>query len=468
VPEAKAAVNVPTAPPRHLDPEQAALQRAGLAGVLRRAGAWPGDALAALLWTAAILPAAMGYWLVGGSLAGVSDHQVHTLVAASFLALGLATLLQVALGFRLPMYEGPASVYLAAVTVVSSQGHQSLSAITGGLLAAGGFVALLGVLRVDRLMARVFTPLVANVFLFTVTLAVLPATLERAVGATHGLPGQGAAWASTLVVVAVTLAMRRQPQLTPYIMLVALVLGTATYLALSGMPHAAVGGGLALPALLPWGGPRASAAVVVPFLLAGALAAFNTVASGAVVAVAYELKVGRNAPRTALMMHGAAQAGGALLGNLVGTVSRLDSVGIVRLLNHRGRAPLLLMGLLIGALAFVRPVVDLAAALPLSVSGAVLGVLLAVLLAQALSGIGREPRSVRALVVAPALIPTAAWIAVGSSLAPTVQLVANPMLWGVLLAAVLERLVSPRAHRLEALEAGAPASARVGSTDSES
>jgi hypothetical protein len=48
------------------------------------------------------------------------------------------------------------------------------------------------------------------------------------------------------------------------------------------------------------------------------------------------------------------------------------------------------------------------------------------------------------LVVLPSLIPTAVWIAVGSSLAPTAQLLANPMLWGVLLAVVLERVVAQR------------------------
>ncbi len=404
------------------------------------------DALATLLWTVAILPAAMGFWLVAGSLAAVPQQQVHTLVAASFLALALATLLQVAVGFRLPMYEGPASAYLAAITVVAAEGHHGPGAITGGLLAAGGFVALLGLLRVDRLMTKVFTPLVANVFLLTVTLAVLPATLERAVSATHGLPGQGAAWAATLVVAAVALAMRRVARLIPYTMLVALLLGTATYLALEGTPHVTVSGGLAAPALTPWGAPRESAGVIVPFLLAGALAAFNTVASGTVVAASHDLEVGDNAPRTALLMHGAAQAGGALLGNVVGTVSRLDSVGIVRLLDHRGRTPLLLMGILLGVLGFVRPVVDLAAALPLNVSAALLGVLLVLVLAQALTAIRAGPRSVLLLVVAPSLIPTALWIGVGTSLAPTVQLVANPMLWGVLLAAVLERLVAPRAQ----------------------
>ena len=96
----------------------------------------------------------------------------------------------------------------------------------------------------------------------------------------------------------------------------------------------------------------------------------------------------------------------------------------------------------VGALGFVTPFVGVAAALPLSVSAALLAVLLSLIFVHAARGIAREPRTVVARVVVPAMIPTAVWITVGSSLPPTVQLVANPMLWGVLIAMVLERIVA--------------------------
>lgn len=406
----------------------------------RRPVSWRRDTLAALLWTAAVVPAAMGFWLVAGSLAGVAPSQVSTLVSASLLGLGIGTLLQVGLGFRLPMYEGPAAAYLAAITVVTAEGHHSLGAITGGLIAAGVFVALLGAVGADRLIAKAFTPLVANVFVLTVTSALMPATLERAVGATGGLPGNGPAWAATVVVVTVAIALRRVPRLVPYSLLAALVAGTAVHIALAGAPPVKLGAGIAAPGLLPWGAPRTSAGVVIPFLLAGGLAAFNTVASGKVVSSAHALPLLPGAQRRSFVMHGAAQVGGGLVGNLVGTVSRIDSIGIAQLLDHRGRAPLLLCGILVGALGFVTPFVGVAAALPLSVSAALLAVLLSLIWMHAARGIAREPRALVVRVVVPAMVPTVVWIAVGSSLPPTVQLLFNPMLWGVLIAMVLERI----------------------------
>lgn len=403
----------------------------------------PRDLVAVGLWVLAVVPPAMGFWLVAGSLAHIAPNQVHELVVASLLGLGVATALQVALGFRLPMYEGPSSAYLAAITVVAAQGHSAgLRGVAGGLIAAGIFVAVLALLNVDLLMLRLFTPLVANLFVLVVTLAVLPATIERAIGATDGLPGQGAAWAGTLTVVAVTVALRRVRTLSPYSLAIALLAGTAVHLAIAGVPHVRLGGGLAAPALLPWGAPAFSGTVVVPFVVAGALAAFNTLASGDVAIRTLELPRDPRATRRALFAHGAALAGGSLFGNVVGNVSRLDSMGIVRLIGHRGRRPLVLAAVVVAVLAFVQPVVALAAALPLSVSAALLGVILMAILVQAVGFVARQPRRVIALVAVPALLPTAGWIAIGNSLPPTAQLVGNPMLWGVALAAILQRVVN--------------------------
>ena len=392
----------------------------------------------------------MGFWLVAGSLAHIRPDQVHELVIASFVGLGIATVLQVALGFRLPMYEGPSSAYLAAITVVAAQGHSAgLRGVAGGLIAAGIFVGILALLRVDRLMLRLFTPLVANLFVLVVTLAVLPATVERAIGASHGLPGQASAWAGTVTVVAVTLALRRVRALSPYSLAVALLAGTGVYLALDGVPHVQLSGGLAVPALFPWGAPTFGTAVLVPFLVAASLASFNTLASGEVAMATLDLPREPDATRRALYAHGAAQAAGSLFGNVVGNVSRLDSMGIVRLIGHRGRRPLVLAAIVVAALAFVEPIVGLAAALPLSVSAALLGVILMVILIQAVGFIARQPRRVITLVAVPALLPTAVWIVIGDSLSPTAQLVGNPMLWGVVLATVLQRLVRVPAHGAE-------------------
>ena len=401
------------------------------------------DLVAAGLWALAVVPAAIGFWLVAGSLAGVTPADADTLIVGSLLGLALATLLQVLLGFRLPMYEGPSSAYLAAITVITANHHHGLTGVTGGLLGAGVFVCFLAVLRVDRLMMRMFTPLVANVFVLVVTIAVVPATLERMIGSTHGFhDGNVDALVSSFVVVVTILLVRRIPRLTPYSLLAGLLIGTAVQFALAGVPDTNLSGGLVAPKILPWGSPDIGAGVLITFALAGTLAAFNTIASGMVAATEHGLpERAHSSSGRAFVMHGASQAGGALVGMVLGNVSRLDSVGITRLLGNARRAPLVIAAVLIGIVAFVRPLVAIVAAVPLNVSAALLGVVLAIVLINALVQVSREPSRVMLLVVLPALIPSAIWIAVGSSLPPTAQLLANPMLWGVALGVVLERVV---------------------------
>src|SRR5947209_5698675 len=105
-------VTAPTAP--QAAPGRFGAPRVSRPTLPRRPVSWRRDIVAALLWMVAVVPAAMGFWLVAGSLAGIAPSQVSTLISASLLGLGLGTLLQVGFGFRLPMYEGPAAAYLAA------------------------------------------------------------------------------------------------------------------------------------------------------------------------------------------------------------------------------------------------------------------------------------------------------------------------------------------------------------------
>jgi xanthine/uracil permease len=412
------------------------------------------DLVAAGLWALAVVPAAIGFWLVAGSLAGVTPGDTDLLIVGSLLGLSIATLLQVLFGFRLAMYEGPSSAYLAAITVVCANHNHGLNAVSGGLLGAGVFVCLLAVLRVDRLMIRMFTPLVANVFVLVVSLAVVRATFERMVGVTHGLPGNGDAWLSSAVVVVTILSVRRIPRFSPYSLLAGLLAGTGAHFALAGVPHTDLSGGLAAPAILPWGSPDIGVSVLIPFALGGALAAFNTIASGMVAAREHGHPERAESSGRAFVAHGVAQAGGALVGNVLGNVSRLDSVGITRLLGNSRRAPLIMAAVLVGAFAFVRPVVAIAGAVPLNVSAALLAVVLSIVVIQAARNLGRESRRVVLLVVVPSLIPSVIWIVIGTSLSPTVQLIANPMLWGVTLGVLLERAVAaepaPGDHVVEA------------------
>ena len=108
----------------------------------------------------------------------------------------------------------------------------------------------------------------------------IPTTIGHAIGRDGGHPiGIAGAWLSALVVVAVALGGQRLPRFRPYSLLASLVLGTLVYFAAVGLPDSSVSSGWGTPGVFPWGAPEFSFSVVIPFLIAGALAACNTIAS---------------------------------------------------------------------------------------------------------------------------------------------------------------------------------------------
>jgi xanthine/uracil permease len=255
--------------------------------------------------------------------------------------------------------------------------------------------------------------------------------------------GTAAGWATAIATLAVALGLARHRALRPYALLGALVAGTAVAAAIDGVPRADLGGGLAAPALLPWGAPELSLAVALPFVIGGAIVAFNTVAAIEIAGEAAGRPRERGAQPRGLVVHGGAQMGGALLGNVLGTVGRLDSLPIAALLGTHRAAPLGLAALLVVALAFVEPFGGLVAALPLTVSATLLAFMLGTMIlttAQRLWPLGARARFVAAC----ALVPALAWEPLQGSLSTTARLVANPMLLGVAIGVVLEHLLVPR------------------------
>lgn len=406
------------------------------------------DGASAALWMIVTVPPSFGFWLVAADLAGIPPARTRTLIVASLLAMGVATLLQLVVGYRLPVFEGPASTYLAAVAVLHASGrHAHPRAVTGGLLAAAALVFVLGLVRADRVLRRLFTPVVVSAFLVIVVVTVAPATLERMIGRSGAHPfGVAAAWISALLVISIAVAGQSVRRLRAYSLLAALVIGSLAYFIIAGFPARAVGSDWTMPSLFPWGPPQLTLAIAAPFLVAGLLASFNTIASINVMGAALDSPVEPKQERRGLVSHGAAQFVTACLGNILGHVPRLDSLGVVQLLGNRRPRALALAAIGIIVLAFISPLVDLLASVPVSVSATLLAFVLGILVLQGLRQVATLDSRKRWLVFAPAVAPALVWLPLASSLSQTLQLIANPLLIGVALGVALDHVVrSPRA-----------------------
>jgi hypothetical protein len=99
---------------------------------------------------------------------------------------------------------------------------------------------------------------------------------------------------------------------------------------------------------------------------------------------------------------------------------------------------------MIFALAFVGPFLGLVAALPLQVSATLLAFMLGTMIVttgRRLWPLGPPAR----IIAAAALVPALAWAPLQDSLSATVQLLGNPMLWGVAIGLTLEFVFARRA-----------------------
>ena len=110
------------------------------------------DVRVAVLWVLAIVPQAFGFWLVAGDVAGVAADQRRTFLLAGLLTLALATLAQVAFGYRLALYEGPAAGYLASVIVVAARRPRPGGDHRRHARRRASRSSLLGLARFDRLL----------------------------------------------------------------------------------------------------------------------------------------------------------------------------------------------------------------------------------------------------------------------------------------------------------------------------
>jgi xanthine/uracil permease len=390
---------------------------------------------------AIIVPPSLGMWVFGATLVGLPASSMGRVLAGAFLAVGLSTLLQLALGWRVPVFEGPASIHLATVVVIAATkgGTAPIAEITGGLLVAGAVVFVLGAIGADRVLIRIFTPAATATFVLALVVVLAPDATAQAIGRSNAHPvGTAAAWFVLVVAVVAGALAYLRARLRPFALLIALIAGVGARFIMGWPTTVPLGSGWTFPHFVAaW--PRFTFAATVPFALAGVAAAFNVVGSLSAMSSVETGEVGR--PRHGLVMNGLIQGIQSGLVGFVGTVGHLESASVVRMIGHGGRRSLAIAAAGLVALSFVDPVVRALATIPAHISGTLLLVLMLVLCVVGIEIVRSLPRLVRWGVVVPALVPAVWWVVFRPSTGGFGAAL-NPMVLAVAVALVAERLVT--------------------------
>lgn len=147
----------------------------------------------------------------------LTQAESASLIQSTFLAAGIATIIQTALCMKMPVAQGPSYIPLGAVLAVAVSaggGYAGLSTVFGALIPGALIVIALGAFGIfHRVVRWLVPPIVGGTIILIVGLSLLPIALKANIFTVHGSMtldasiGLGAA-SATLLVVAMMLGLR--------------------------------------------------------------------------------------------------------------------------------------------------------------------------------------------------------------------------------------------------------------------
>lgn len=192
--------------------------------------------------------------LIVGSAIGLEQAQIGMWISIVFFVAGIATLMQVLFGNRLPIVQSASAAFVPAMIAVGA--NFGLASAAAGMIVVGLLEAIIGFSRLLGLVRRIFTPIV-----IAPTIALIGLSLFQ-VAANFASQGLGLA----LLVVAVTLFFNQGigQRLRPFSILLGLLVGTlvAWPFGLLDFSSVAGAGWFRFPTVFPWGDFSLEGAVV--------------------------------------------------------------------------------------------------------------------------------------------------------------------------------------------------------------
>ncbi|HYM51239.1 MAG TPA: solute carrier family 23 protein [Candidatus Limnocylindrales bacterium] len=393
-------------------------------------------------WFVFVVSGSLSFIIVAASLLDLQGAARARFMTSVLIVLAVTTLVQAAVGHRLPLFEGPSTPYVAML-VVLVQGAPVTPALraqlAGALVLAGLVVGAVGWFA-GRALVRLLSPYVVGSFLFLLGLTLLLRLAPQALGHTATRLVEPAAGFALLAVLASSLLVYRAgpPLLRALIFLSGYLAGLTAYL-LAGGPLDATAASSAIfvvPRLGPLAVPAPTLLIVV--VLTMLIPMINVYASIEAVAAAMPVRE-RVDLRGATALYGAAQVLAGLVGS-VGTVPRSESSGLVAASGAVSRQPLVIAALALVGVALLGPAVAVLASFPVAVAIDVLMVAAAfvALIARRLYARVRWSRP-RAAATLAALALCLALTVVSTGWGAVSVFLSNPILPGTLLAIAIDQ-----------------------------
>lgn len=392
-----------------------------------------------------------------GSAFHLSAPEISGAMSRSFIMTGVACLIQVCFGHRLPLMEGQSGLWWGVILGLASLGATTGTpiAVVGGSVAAGvmlgGLTTLLcGLLGLHRLLNRLFTPIVMAVLLVLLAAQLMDIFFRGMVGLQVGAHIHvGIALLSVCIVAIVSfLTIGAEGLLSNFAILIGLVFGWLAFVMLFGS-H----GSLAGPSwnevghMFAWGTVHhVQLGIIIACMITALLNTTNTIATLRAAEPLFNKKTTDGQFQRSLVWSGVfTMVSGPL--SLVPYIQYTSSIGFLRSTRLMEKTPFVIGAILFTVLGAIPSLAGFFATLPISVGDSVLFVAYLQLFGSALQNLEGMNFNYRTVfrIAAPILVglaiqstpPTAFSSLPGFSQ----SIVSNGMLVGILFAILLEAFV---------------------------
>lgn len=407
-------------------------------------------------WAVFMLTNIIAVPVVVGAAFHMSPADVSTFMQRMLFVSGVATLIQVFVGHRLPVVEGPAGMWwaifilLGEMSAPADRGHV-LQQLEMGLLIAGVLLAVLSFLPIIEKIRQLFTPIVTGVYLILLVSQMSGSFFKSMLGitATGQLNGKIAAICFAEILIILLFSLKAQGNLKSIGPLVGIAAGWLLF-RWFGLIHPGkayeTAGWFAVPKVLIWGRPTFDIGIVLTSVITSIVLISNIIASILVVGIALEKEIQPAQYRKGIFGNGS----GLLLSGLfsvVGVVPLSVSAGFISTTGIKARKPLMIGALLMTMAGFFPYIGEFFSTLPLEVAYASLFIPFSQMIGFGIRDLmGQEPSSRNLLVIGLSLMvgigmmfmPPAAF----ESVAPWLRnIVANGLLVGLILCLLLEHVI---------------------------
>ncbi|SFC64099.1 Xanthine/uracil permease [Bacillus sp. OV322] len=358
----------------------------------------------ALQWIAFMVASSIVAPIAIADLFGLTGHEAAEFVQRTIFVLGVAGVIQVTCGHRLPINEGPAglwwgvfALYASFSTTLFASGSDTLRALQTALIASGILFIILSAAGLIKVVSRLFTPVVMGIYLLLLVVQLSKSFLNGMLGLGYtgnkaDLKIAGLSLLTVLITFYVT--KHKKESIRRYGVLISLACGWLLFAVCGAAKKAAYSPDqlFSLPKLFAFGSPKFNSGMIMTAVFVTLLLLTNMIASIRLAEMAMDsIKPGEG--KANLKSAGMAAGINQILGGVfsaVGPVPISGAAGFIAATRMTSRLPFLLGSILIAVSSFFPQVMAIFTAVPIPVGYSVTFVVFTGMLGMAFAEFEKE------------------------------------------------------------------------------